>query len=326
MVDINLIGDDQTDFEGEEKKREFQNTYEPDSNEPPPSSYMNRGTLDDADYASVLGRGRSKKTIYFLVFSSIVLLGVVGYFLLQQGKGRRATPDMTATQSDLLAVDDTSGGFGLDSQPGTTPGVALDPALREKITTNFRGINTVNNVIKAIPANVNFTMISYSDGKFLLEFLANSDADINTVNGQLKQSLAPSEISLLSKETRSIQNRQVRQALVNGNVNLNQSLGEMTISREPTFLTTADLKNQLTSICQQAGLSIKQYDSGLEKNEGAFRISPIKFQAVGQKANVLAFLQQLLNQNLNISFSKISLINLHESNITLVLNINLYRM
>jgi hypothetical protein len=324
MVDINLIGDDQTDFEGEEKKREFQNTYETDSNEPVPSSYTSRGTMDDADYT--LGRGRSKKTIYLLIFSSIILLAVVVYFLLQQGKGKKAVPETTATQTETLAVDDTSGGFGLDNQPGTAMGIALDPSLREKITTNYRGINTVNTIIKTIPANVNFTMISYSDGKFLLEFLANSDADINNVNSQLQQSLSPSEINLLSKETRSIQNKQVRQALVNGNVNLNQSLGDITISQEPTYLSTADLKNQLTTICQQAGLSIKQYDSGLEKSEGAFRISPIKFQAVGQKANVLAFLQQLLNQNLNISFSKISLINLHESNITLVLNINLYRM
>jgi len=323
MVDINLIGDDQTDFEGEEKKREFQNTYETDSNEPTPSSYTSRGTMEDADYT--LGRGRSKKTIYLLVFSSIILLAVVVYFLLQQGKGKKAIPETTATQNETLTVDDTSG-FGLDNQPGTAMGIALDPSLREKITTNYRGINTVNKIIKTIPANVNFTMISYSDGKFLLEFLANSDADINNVNSQLQQSLAPSEINLLSKETRSIQNKQVRQALVNGNVNLNQSLGDITISQEPTYLSTTELKTQLTAICQQAGLSIKQYDSGLEKSEGAFRISPIKFQAVGQKANVLAFLQQLLNQNLNISFSKISLINLHEANITLVLNINLYRM
>jgi len=326
MVDINLIGDDQTDFEGEEKKREFQNTYEPQSNEPPHSSYMNRGSMDDTDYASALRINRPKKTIYFLVFSSLVLLGIVGYFLLQQGKGTKPTTETPSMQDGFLDADDTSGGFGLETQPGTATGIALDPALREKIITTSRGFNTINSVIKTIPANVNFTMISYSDGKFLLEFLANSDADINNVNNQLKQSLASAEINLLSKENRSIRNRQVRQALVSGNVSLSQVPGDVTVSREPTYLSVAELKNQLTTICQQTGLSIKQYDAGLEKSEGVFRINPIKFRATGQKANVLTFLQQLQNQNLNVSFSTISLINLHESNITLVLNINSYRM
>lgn len=321
MVDINLMGDDQNDFEGEPKKPEFQSTYEPDSNEPPTSSYMGRGLADDPDYS--IGRGRSKKTMYFLIFCGIILLAIVGYYLLQQGKQSKP---LTGTKTDTLPIDDATGNLGTESQPGTTMGVALNPTLKEKITINYRGINTVNSIIQTIPANVNFTMISYNDGKFLLEFLANSDADINVVNKQLQQTLASSEINLLSKETRTIQNRQVRSALVNGNVNLNQSLGDMAISQEPTYLSANELKNQLANICQQAGLSIKQHDSGMEKTEGAFRITPIKFRATGQKANVLAFLQQLLNQNLNISFAKISLINLQESNITLVLNINLYRM
>ncbi len=113
-------------------------------------------------------------------------------------------------------------------------------------------------------------------------------------------------------------------------MNINQGGSELTNPQEPTYLSSTDLQNQISNISRQAGLTIKQFDAGREKAEGGFMILPIIFKARGQKSNILSFLQQLNSANLNISFAKISLIaneaELTDPNITLLLNIGLYRV
>ncbi len=337
MVDINLIGDDQAQFEGEEtekeKEKEFQESYESDMNEPTPSSFIGGSSIDDSDYTRMISRGGSKKLVYILAACGIILIAAVAWFMFQPGKGKKTAsyepPVTTLSDTETTTFEDSASGFNFEPEPSVIPPTTLAPALRERILKSNRGIGTVNNVLNLIPSNINFTMISYSDGKFLVEFLAASDADINQVNSQLQQNMYAANVNLLSKEDRTIQNRRLRQALVNGNVNMNQATGESN-PQEPTFLSATDFQNQLSSMCQQAGLTIKQFDTGREKAEGEFMILPIKFKATGQKSNIYTFLQQLVSSNLNVSFSKISLIakevDLSNPDFTLLLNIGLYRM
>jgi hypothetical protein len=335
MVDINLIGDDQAQFEGEENEneKEFQESYESDLNEPTPSSFIGGSSIDDSDYTRMISRGGSKKLVYILAACGIILIAAVAWFMFQPGKGKKTAsyepPMPTVTETETKTFEDSSSNFNLAPEPSLIPASTLAPALREKIIRSNRGISTVNNVLNSIPSNVNFTLISYSDGKFLVEFLAASDADINQVNSQLQQSLYAANVNLLSKEDRTIQNRRLRHALVNGNVNINQATDESN-PQEPTYLNATDLQNQLSNMCRQAGLTIKQFDTGREKTEGEFMILPIKFKATGQKSNIFTFLQQLVSSNINIGFSKISLIakeiDLSNPDFTLLLNIGLYRM
>ena len=329
MVDINLIGDDQTQDEGEKGKQDFQNTFESDVNEPTPSSYMGRGSIDDSEFPGMTPRGGSKKTVYLLVFSIAALLLVVAYFIFQPGKNnkstRQATPSLTENRTNM----DSSGAYISGSESSLTPTATLSPVIRERVAKTQRGLNTVTEIMNTVPSNVNFTMISYSDGKFLLEFLASGDPDINNLNSQLQRNLSPAEVKLLSKDIRTIQKRQFRQALVNGDINVNQSASDVNITQAPSYLTSNELQAQLSNICQQAGLVIKQYNSGVEKSDGQLMLLPVQFRAIGQKSNILSFFQQLLSQNINISFAKITLIandvDLSDLKITLVLNINLYR-
>jgi hypothetical protein len=336
MVDINLIGDDQTQFEGDENEKDFQENYESDLNEPTPSSgYMGGGNIDDSDYARMMNRGGSKKFVYILAASSIILLLAVAWFLFQPGKQKKQLPTMEPmtplTETEPPPYVDSTQTFNYEEpETNIVPVTNLAPALRDKIVNSQRGINTVSDILNTIPSNINFTMLSYNDGKFLIEFLAPGDADINQVSSQLQQNLYAATVNLISKENRNVQNRMLRQALLNGNVNLGQSRGGTTNPQEPSYLNQADLQNQLTNICRQAGLAIKQFDAGRERAEGEFMVLPIKFKAVGQKSRILAFLQQLLSSNINISYSKIALIanevDMTNPDITLVLNIGLYRM
>ncbi|MDZ7264710.1 MAG: hypothetical protein ONB16_09010 [candidate division KSB1 bacterium] len=325
MVDINLIGDDQTQDDGDKGKQDFQNSFESEFNEPTPSTFGGRSGLDETEFPGMPSqRSSSKKTVYVLVFASIALLALVGYFFMKSGHGKRSPASVT----DRIKADTSR--FLSDADRGMMPATALSPVLRDRIVNTQRGINTITQIVNTIPANVNCTMVSYSDGAFLLEVLATGDPDITSLNSQLQRALAPAEVRLLSKDVRTVQRKQLRQALMSGDVKLAQDAGSMSISQPPAYLSSTELQTRLSQICQQAGLAVKQYTAGVEKTDGQFLISPIQFRAQGNKNSVLAFFQQVLNQNLNVTFSKIVLVgsnvDLTDQNITLVLNINLYRL
>ena len=59
MVDINLIGDDQDQFEDDNEK-DFNDNYNSDSNDFDQSSYMKGGAMDNQDYTKVIRKGGSK--------------------------------------------------------------------------------------------------------------------------------------------------------------------------------------------------------------------------------------------------------------------------
>jgi len=326
MVDINLIGDDQTQFEGEENDKDHQNNFESDVNEPDRGSYMSDSGIDGSEYSNYMNRGGSKKVVYILIGGCIILLFIVGYFLIFSGKNEEQ--DTSQYLSGQPAVEDTVETINLENDSAALS--SLSPALRDRLLKSQKGISTVSNIITTVPEAVNFTMITYNDGKFLVEFLANTDNAINNLNSDLKQKLYSSEMKILSRNRRTIQGRPYRQALMNGNVNMGSDLVESNTIQEPTYLNSDELKNQLSTICSQTGLKLRQFDVGKNKSDGEFQVVPIKFRAVGIKTSILNFLQQVIDENVNINFSKISLIandvDLSDSNITLVLNIELYQV
>ncbi len=326
MVDINLIGDDQTQDDGDKGKQDFKNSFESEYNEPTPSTLDGRGGLDEMEFPGMpRQRSSNKKTVYLLVVASVALLALVGYFFMKSGQGKKGPASVTESR---IATDTTSFVSGADRSMMGAAG--LSPVLKDRIVNTQRGINTITQIVNTIPANVNCTMVSYSDGTFLLEVLATGDPDINSLNSQLQRALAPAEVRLLSKDVRTVQRKQLRQALMSGDVKLAQDASSMGVAQPPAYLSSAELQTRLAQICQQAGLTVKQYSAGMEKTEGQFLIAPIQFRGQGPKSSVLAFFQQVLNQNLNVTFSKIVLIgsnvDLTDQNITLVLNINLYRL
>lgn len=323
MVDINLIGDDQTQFDPEENEKSYRSGFESDANEPERSSYMSDSSMEGSDYPNYANRGGSKKMTYFLVGGGFILLAIVAYFLFFGNKDKDGSEylEMQTTAEETLA-DSTA---AMQTPPAIS---TLPPALQEKLLKSQKSIRTVSNIIMNVPETVNFTMISYNDGKFLGEFLASSESAIDNLNSDLKQKLYSVDMKILSRNNRNIQGRSFRQALMNGNVDLSESASGADALREPRYLSVAEMKNQLTSLCTQSGIKMRQFDAGKNKIVGSFQVVPIKFRAVGSKSGILTFLQQVRDENVNLDFSKISLIandvDLNDSSLTLVLNIELY--
>jgi hypothetical protein len=191
------------------------------------------------------------------------------------------------------------------------------------------GINTVEQIVNTIPANVDFTMITYSDGKFLSEILAKQSSDIENVGRLLGQKFTTADVKILSRDTRNVKGIQYHQALINGSLDQKEATSAIKPVQQPRFLTAEQFQQRIKAICQESGLTIKQFDVGAEKSEATLSIQPIKFRAFGLKANATNLLRQILEENLNVSLSKISLIanDVDVSNPynTLVINIGLFK-
>ena len=326
MVDINLIGDNQAKFD-EDNDKDLQDTYNSDSSGFDQSSYMRGGAMDQ-DYTKVIRRGGSKVGVYILFFIVIALLAATAYILFKSPqKNANQTKTDVESFTEPGAMNDTAGTKITPAGEETSLTTEyIAPGLKEKIIQSKLGINTIGQIVNTIPTNVDFTMITYSDGNFLFELLAQGKNDINNVSSLLQQKLYSADIKLLSRDIRNIKGRQYYQALINGRVNTEEAPVGV---QQPRFLTSEEFHQRLITICQEAGLTIKQFDAGVEKNEGELIVQPIKFRAFGLKGNAINLLQQISIENINVGFEKISLIvndtDLSNPYITLVMNITIFR-
>ena len=251
MVDINLIGDNQAQFD-EDNDKDFKDTYNSDSSGLDQSSYMRGGAMDQ-DYTKVIRRGGSKASVYILFFIVIALLAATAYILF---KSPQKNAKQTQTGDDTAGTKITPAGEEASLQTGY-----IAAGLKEKIIQSKLGINTIGQIVNTIPTNVDFTMITYSDGNFLFELLAHGNNDINNVSSLLKKKLYFANIKLLSRDTRTIKGRQYYQALINGSVNPEEAPTDV---QQPRFLTSEEFHRLLITFCQESGLTIKKFDRGVE--------------------------------------------------------------
>ncbi|MDW7680246.1 MAG: hypothetical protein SCK70_06755 [bacterium] len=332
MVDINLIGDDQTQFNDEEDEKDFQDAYGSDSNDFSKRSYIKGSSIDNTDYTKVMRRSGSKTGVIILFIIVIALLASTAYILFKPGKTVdqiQITPTVTEAENFEDALDEAvTEETASDAEPILESSVS--PVLRQRIIQSRQGIKTIGQVINTIPSGINFTLISYQDGNVLFELLANNKPDIDRLDASLKQNVYLSNLNVLSTDVRQIKGRQYHQALVRGNVNLERFRESVTGVRSPQTVGSDALRNRLGVICKENNLSIKQFDSGTEKTENQLRVTPITIRVYGLKTGLMNFLQRMQTENMNVSFNKITLIaNEAEPSspyYTLVLNCTLYRV
>lgn len=331
MVDINLIGDDQTQFDNDDNEKDFQDTYSSDADELTQDAYMRGDTIDNADYARVIRRGGSKAGVFVLFIVVVALLAVTAYLLFKPGKTPKITQPDINTMTTIPEEDSLVSELPVESQIETPaePVSNVSPGVREKLVQTAYDINAITQVVNTIPADVIFTLVRYNDGNILLEVYGTDKAAISDLDAVIKQKISSADLRILTQDVRNIKGRQYFRALLNGNVQVGSSSQMTKKMQSPKFLTTADLKNQMNVMSEQFGLKVKQFDAGLEKVQGEFNTVPITFRAYGLKGNIINLLQQILTDNLNVSYVKIALIandsDISSPYLTLVLNLNLYR-
>lgn len=322
MVDINLLGDDKYQNEGDEESSNFSQTYSTDPKELTSDSHLSDSDLHSNMYDRSYTRSGSKKS--FFVIAGIVALAIllIAYLLYNfsrdnASKTKTLTGDIT-TSGKIPTTD-----VVVESEiPTVEP--ALTPFVRQMVTSTQNGINTVETILTSIPQNLNFTMIQYQDGNFLTEVIGRSSADISQLNNQLQQT-GTGQVKLLSQEQKNYQGTNYQQALLNGAI----SRSETALLREPTYLNVTNIKSDLQASCTQSGLNLKQFEVKKEASSSGYSRIPVFFRAVGTKQAALAFLTDIKNKNLNVNLSKIVLVGSEkltsQDTINLILNMEVYQ-
>lgn len=338
MVDINLIGDDQTQFEPDENEKEFQDAYSPDSGDFSQNNFMRNDSFENTDYTKVIRKSGSKVGVIILFLIVLALLAVTAYILFKPAKTQRISAiDNADMGGEVEAVppEDTSltpveenlapATTATEEQPSSTMTTAIPATVLDRITRSYSGFNAINQLVNSIPPAVNFTMITYSDGKVLFELLSSDEATLSDIDAVLQQRMPSANLQKVSSSSKTIKERRYYQTLVKGEI----GSGRAPVSSLPRFLEPAEMKQLLGRVCEQQGVRLIEMNQGVERIEDNLAVSPVTIRISGLKSNLLQTMKSLLDENVNISFVKISLIanemELGNPEMKLVLHVSMYR-
>ncbi len=341
MVDINLIGDDQTQFEPDENEKDFQDAYRGDSGDFSQDTFMRSDSFEPADYNKVIRKGSSKAGVIILFIIVLALLAVTAYILFKPAKTQRiATIDSADLSGEIEVVppEDTSMtpvepgmenvGAGDVSEITTTPQSTISPTVLDLIAKSHSGFQIINQLVNSIPPAVDFTMITYSDGKVIFELLSENETAIADIDAVLQQRIPAANLQKVSGGIKPIKGRQYYQALIKGEINSRQLAGQA-VSTPPRYLSGEEVKQLISRICEQNNVRFQEMTQGVNKVRDNMAVQPITIRIAGIKNNLLQTLKSMLDENVNLSFVKISLIarEMEPGNpvMTLVLHVNLFQ-
>jgi len=321
MVDINLLGDDKTQNENDFDNEEYSSNYDTESKE-----FGNESDLVDSDigrgfYERSYSKSSSRKTT-FIIAAVVVAISIVVtvYIMVNSSKNKIKESESKSLASPSDITTDTSAMDSLMKKPI----VEIPLFAKEMISSTQHGIKTVETLLTTIPKDVNFTMIQYRDGNFLTELLGKSSNSLTNLNDQMQQRLASGNVKVLSRDKKNVRGAIYQQALMNGNVVLNQEQ----IFDAPSYLEINDVKIEFTDYCKQFGLSLKQFDVKNEIRADGYKKVPVIFRAVGSRDSALNLLNKIIEKNINVNLSKIVLLALDNDfeggKITIVLNMEIY--
>jgi len=153
----------------------------------------------------------------------------------------------------------------------------------------------------------NLTLIRFAENSFLVEFVAPTDDEMNSVVAAIRRNTMPDELRIISRESYPIHGPSAVKVLVSGSVspesspvNLNGTIQSMSVD---------GLINWVRSTARSRGLSIKTLSQSAASVAGSYEVTPLQIILNGDVSSALAFLQDLSDSAPNVAIEKISLIN-----------------
>lgn len=342
MVDINLIGDDQTQFEPDENEREFQDAYGGEPEDFSQDTFMRSDTFDTTDYGSMLKKRKSKTGVIVLFIIVMGLLAATAYVLFKPSKTQQlASQNANVMPEEVEAIPVDSAVSPAQVPPGdlgTSPSgesnIAANPStipanVLNLIKKSYNGYQSINTLVNSLPASINFTSISYyNDGKVLFEILSADKSAIDNIDALLRQRMPGAKISMVSTGIRSIKGHQYYQAILTGELSSYQTAGPA-IASSPRYLSSDEMTQLLNRLAEKNRVKIVQITPGKNKISENVALLPITVRITGLKDNLLRTLGSIIDENVNVSFVKILLIaretELGNPQMTLVLNVDLFQ-
>lgn len=363
MVDINLIGDEQT---GEEKRSEqervedFTQTSSMDTQE---LAFEERTETFDTTKTGGFPHRRSYSSLVstLIIFGVIVLIAGAIYFFFLSGDDQETAGLPPIIESESVAQPDeqvleptqpeVSGGTTLPEDqevveqlqsPGTTaepsepdmtqpeplpsrPSPGPSPKSTAALPVNSaETLQTVTTLLSAVPGNLNTTLLSYAGSRLRLELVGASAADARAFATTLSQSFG-GNFSVLSESQVATNGQSLEKVLISGTLPRNGSGGPMNV----TVYSVKELQDWFRNTARALGLELRQIRAqrGISA-DGGFK-TPVLVRLFGSKDVLLQFLSEMASENMNIDLAKVLLVSpdmvsYTDDQLTLVINLFVY--
>jgi len=132
----------------------------------------------------------------------------------------------------------------------------------------------------------------FAENSFLVEFVAPTDDEMNSVVAAIRRNTMPDELRIISRESYPIHGPSAVKVLVSGSVspesspvNLNGTIQSMSVD---------GLINWVRSTARSRGLSIKTLSQSAASVAGSYEVTPLQIILNGDVSSALAFFDRLV--------------------------------
>ncbi|NIR50774.1 hypothetical protein GWO43_28190 [candidate division KSB1 bacterium] len=365
MVDINLIGDDQSgeekNSEEEERVDDFTQTSSMDTQE---LAFEERTETFDTTKTYTHQRSYSSLISAGIIVGVIAILGVAIYFFMFKEDSSTQQADLPQFIPESESVVETvpdeteSQPATPETEPETQPQPPLtvdepetpssDVAEIEDVTpspepprtetresfqpvtgpfsfNSATTLQTVTDVLTSTPSNLNATLLSYAGQRIRLEIVGSSASDARNFAASLNQTLGGGNFSVVSESQVATNGRSMEKVLISGSIVRGGSQ-----SGSAQFLSLGQMKDWFQKTSKQFGLQVRQ----IKSQEGLFTDGytkvPMLVRIYGDKTSLVGLLEAMARDQLNVEVTKVlivspDMISYSDEELMLVMNLFLYR-
>lgn len=337
MVNINLNQEDSYKEQSFKEDDTFQQTLNIESHD---------FADDRGEYGSEMPefpKSSNNTRIYILAGGLLIIVFFIFYLLYLKDDG--AGPDEFAelSDSDLLEtpIDESAGGADIEAtdptaaeeefpdltQPEATTELTTDlsslsPIERDARISSHLGKLAIDGITSALGGRAVFTLVRFSNNSFLVELVAGSGSDVNSITADISANTGANDLRIISQEPASIQGRNVIKMLLSGTLTIDSAPG---ITRANPG-STADFSSWARSAARSNQLSVKKLAESAISDANLIQIN-----LDGSLPNALGFLNAFEDVASNVFVEKISLLNndlsaSSDNSVSLVMVLKQYRM
>ncbi len=345
MVDINLLGEEENseDSQREESFAKTVSLDEPykkagdddvssfTKQEPMQSKSFTRETSAPSfsrrptEAYSGGGDGSSRTKAYFIVLGLILMALTAVFFLFPRGSKKKGDltvkPPVENIEEPASDFTDTTG----LSMPGETPGTSeqpitstdpattetpvtstpdlsstLSPLEKQQLSSTKLAVTTVRALANSLNGSNDFTLITYhGNHRFFAEFRSASPQEASNVADMLRQRAGAVDAKTVSQSEMAASGGAMNKALVKGE--MDPQAGGIILTGALNQMSASEFTEWLRQQGESHRLSVKRLSTGAGSSEGV----PIQIHLAGANGDVMAFLSELENANINVSVHKI---------------------
>lgn len=282
----------------------------------------------------------SRASLFLVVGFLVVVVALLLFWQLQKGEAPPSAPGGLAVvekpgvpaEGEVTSEPEAVAEQPVTEEPpgpppATPPPRAISPGPGAYVRETAGITAAVTSLLEALPEDLNFTLISFTGNRFLLEYVASTENAALSFPDLLSEAMPIQEIRILTREQMAANGQSLPKVLLQGSVSLG-SLGSPAASIQ--YLDAVEVRREVSRLAQAAGMVLRSVETRPDVVEDGFEMVPIDFRLSGKKASATAFLGSLGQAELNLRINKLVLVSadrrgLSDEEVNLAINANTYR-